>query len=226
MTFVTNEIIINATLAGIGDAQRTYSELTSNSGYFSWAPEYLITVSVAKALRLQCDAVTVWPEHNISDALRDAGAGGGDCRSEDGHRRADLLLYSARDMRPQAIIEIKHNVDRWGRIADDLVRVRETVGSNGAENSFEMAIVAFATTLLSNAGEGKAWRTLGGRLARLADEASSLSDDRWRCFLRAGTLAFNRHEYWAAGAVVLERREQAGRRLPLPPDHRVAAAAW
>lgn len=205
MICATRETIINCTLAGIAEAQRTYASLTHNGGYFSWAPEYLITVSVAKVLGEACGGLAVWPEHNIADAARDAGAvGRGRQPQPDRQRRADLLLYPANDSRPRAIIEIKRNVDRLTRIAADLARVRATVTANGEHNSFELALVAFSTTLISN-GEGSAWATLSHRLSRMARGAADLSTGGWRCYLRTGCLAHDGHEFWSAAAVVLER---------------------
>ena len=110
-------LIVDAVLSGIADAKHTYAAWTRNVGYFAWAPEYLITVSVAKAVWEWCAPLSVWPEYRLMDAMREAGVP--DAHAQlDGNRRADLLLYRE-GSRPHAVVEVKRNVEGWGRIAAD-----------------------------------------------------------------------------------------------------------
>ncbi|MBI5163631.1 MAG: hypothetical protein HY985_06995 [Magnetospirillum sp.] len=210
MTRISKDTIVWAAMAGITEAQRTYAEWTRNIGYFSWAPEYLLTVSIANLLREHCGALTVWPEHSVADAARDAGAAdAGIPQHMAANGRADLLLYWAKSPQPRAVIEVKRNVQSWNCIADDLARARALVLRNGKGNSFQLAMVVFSTTLVSRTDEARAIRTLTGRLARFASSADALSRTDWRCYLRAGDIAGTGEEYWAPAAVVFERRHAA-----------------
>lgn len=199
----SSEQIVDAILSGIADARHTYAAWTRNVGYFAWAPEYLITVSVAKAVWEWCSPVTVWPEFRLMDAIREA------CPVDhpalagrlDGHRRADLLLYREAS-RPHAIVEVKRNVDNWGRIAADVDRMRALM--TGGDSSFQLGVVAFNCTLLGRDGD-KGAAVLKDRLSRMAEAADEFRLPGWNCTLSARGVNYDGHEYWSAGAVVLRR---------------------
>jgi hypothetical protein len=193
-------LIVEAVLAGIADARHTYAAWTRNVGYFAWAPEYLITVSVAQAVWEWCAPLSVWPEYRLMDAMREAGVPDLDAQL-DGNRRADLLLYRE-GSRPHAVVEVKRNVEGWGRIAGDVERLRAMIA--GAESSFQLGIVAFNCTLLGVNGN-KGATVLKERLARLAEAAEGLSLPGWNCQLSARGINWDGHEYWSAAAAVLER---------------------
>ncbi|HTH16469.1 MAG TPA: hypothetical protein VL974_07440 [Magnetospirillum sp.] len=206
-----DRLIVDAVLAGIADAKHTFAAWTRNVGYFAWAPEYLITVSVAKAVWEWCAPLSVWPEYRLVDAMREAGVA--DARL-DGNRRADLLLYRE-GARPHAVVEVKRNVEGWGRIATDVERLRTMVA--GARSSFQLAIVAFNCTLLGT-GSAKGGAVLKDRLSRMAEAADELSLPGWSCGLTARGVNWDGHEYWSAAAVVLRRDADAS--LPSRSTHR------
>lgn len=221
--------IVQAILAGIADARHTYAAWTRNVGYFAWAPEYLITVSVAKAVWEWCAPLTVWPEYRLMDAMREAGMPDGHALPGhlDGNRRADLLLYREAS-RPHAVVEVKRNVEGWGRIAADVERMRTMVA--GAGSSFQLGVVAFNCTLMGREGD-KGAAVLKDRLSRMADAADELTVPGWRCCLAARGVSYDGHEYWSAAAVVLER-EPVHIPVPVrlaprarPPAARLAAQA-
>ncbi|WP_173978469.1 hypothetical protein [Magnetospirillum sp. UT-4] len=172
-------------------------------GYFAWAPEYLITVSVAKAVWEWCAPMSVWPEFRLMDAMRDAGMAGaaGVPGRLDGNRRADLLLYR-NGGRPHAIVEVKRNVEGWSRIAPDVERMQAVVA--GGASSFQLGVVAFnCTQMASSSANGGV--VLKDRLLRMAEAADSLSRPGWRCGLSSRGVSYDGHEYWSAAAVVMER---------------------
>lgn len=197
-------LIVDAVLAGIADAKHTYAAWTRNVGYFAWAPEYLITVSVAKAVWEWCAPLSVWPEYRLTDAMREAGVANGPLQSE-GNRRADLLLYRE-GSRPHAVVEVKRNVENWGRIAGDVERLRTMVV--GRKSSFQLGIVAFNCTMLGGDGTRGAG-VLKDRLSRMAETAHGISLPGWRCGLLARGINWDGHEYWSAAAVVLSRETEA-----------------
>jgi hypothetical protein len=212
MDMNNGSLIVDAVLAGIADARHTYAAWTRNAGYFAWAPEYLITVSVAKAVWDWCAPLSVWPEHRLMDAMRDAGVP--DLQAQlDGNRRADLLLYR-QGSRPHAVVEVKRNVEGWGRIASDIDRMSVMLASPAS--SFQLGIVAFNCTLLAASGV-KGPAVLKDRLARLAEAAESVSVPGWRCRLSARGVSWDEHEYWSAAAVVLERERPAAEPITCRP---------
>ncbi|MCR6630060.1 MAG: hypothetical protein NVV74_08400 [Magnetospirillum sp.] len=211
-------LIVDAVLAGIADAKHTYAAWTRNVGYFAWAPEYLITVSVAKALWEWCAPLSVWPEYRVQDAMREAGVADGHAQL-DGNRRADLLLYRE-GSRPHAVVEVKRNVEGWGRIAADVERLRTMIASD--RSSFQLGIVAFNCTMLG-AGGPKGAGVLRERLSRMALAADGLSLPGWRCGMSARGVNWDGHEYWSAAAVVLSR--ESGARQPCRTKHSPCARA-
>lgn len=197
-----NGSIISAALAGIVEARHTYASWTRNVGYFSWAPEYLMTVSVAQAIWEWCAPLTVWPEFRLNDALREAAPPHRRAAvAAESHRRADLLLYDA-SARPHAIIELKRNVEGWGRIADDVERMRQVLAAPGS--SFQLGMVAFNSTLIGN-GRTKGGAVLTERLGRLADQADAIRLRGWRCRMTSSRVGFDGHEHWSAAALILEK---------------------
>lgn len=205
MAFPENGVIVDAVLDGIGDARQTYADWTRNGGYFAWAPEYLLTVSVANALWEICGPISVWPEYRLSDALRDAGIPADHAMPVrlEGNRRADLVI-SGMDSRPHTIVEIKRNVDGWGRIAADVDRLRSMMAA--PSSSLMRGIVAFSCTLIRNS---RGTAILHDRLSRMAEAAEELSRPGWRCRLRFNPIQWDGLEYWSAAAVILERNTQA-----------------
>jgi hypothetical protein len=197
--------IVSAVLAGVVEARHTYAAWTGNGGYFAWAPEYLLTVSVAQAVWDWCAPLTVWPEFRLGDAVRDSGP---TCSratvqlAQGDNRRADLLIYG-RDLRPCAVVEIKRNVDGWGRIADDVERLCSVVARKSS--SFELGVVAFNCTHMAPAG-GRGRGVLADRLRRLGDFAGKVRRPGWNCRLISGRIDHDGHEYWSAAVVVVERK--------------------
>ncbi len=198
----TNSAIIDAVLAGVADARHTYSAWTRNGGYFSWAPEYLITVSVAQSLWEWCAPLTVWPEFRLSDALRDTSRNSPDAFNRvEATRRADLLLYRGGPS-PHAIVEVKRNVDGWAKIAADVERLRTTMMIPAS--SFQLGLVAFSCTLIGGS-KAKGGSIMKDRLSRMADCVDDIRLSGWNCRLIARGVNFDGHEHWAAAAVVLEK---------------------
>jgi hypothetical protein len=193
-------------MEGIAEAKSTYSAWTARGAYFAWVPEYVITVSVARTLSQWCSWLTVWPEYRLADAMRDAGMGGGPRCHVGDNRRADLLLCWGGD-RPRALIEVKRNVESWARIATDVERLQTLLSTADGPGSFELGMVAFSSTVPGNGHDCRALDRLNDRLARVAALARSITLPGWRCGFRSRTAEFDGHEYWAAGAVVLERLE-------------------
>ncbi|MBF0324701.1 hypothetical protein [Magnetospirillum moscoviense] len=205
--------IVSAVLAGVVEARHTYAAWTANGGYFSWAPEYLITVSVAQAVWDWCAPLTVWPEFPLGDAARDsapAGPGAPGRAWLDGNRRVDLLIYRG-GSRPHAVVEIKRNVDGWGRISGDLDRMRSLLAGEGG--SFQLGVVAFSCTYMAPA-EPRERERFVSRLRRMAEAAEAVDEPGWRCRLTAGGINHDGHEYWSAAAVVMERADPERRRSP------------
>lgn len=202
MTTGTNTALVNAVLSGVADARQTYATWTRDGGYFAWAPEYLLTVSVAQSIWEWCAPLTVWPEFRLTDALREACPGNQrrPARTATG-RRADLLVYRGTPQ-PHAIVEIKRNVDGWGKIAADVERLRTTLAAPGA--SFQLGMVAFSSTLIGG-NQAKGGAILQDRLARLADCVDHIRLPGWHCRLTTRAIHFDGHEHWSAAAVVLEK---------------------
>ena len=207
-----NVTIVNAILSGIADARHTYAAWTRNGGYFAWAPEYLLTVSVAQSLWEWCAPAAVWPEFRLSDAVREAGRPSQQGSRADWARRADILMY--RDSRqPHAIIEIKRNIDGWSKIAADVERLRTVL--TAPHSSFQLGVVAFNCTQMERP-ESKGGTMLRHRLTRMAECADDIRLPGWQCYLSARGINFDGHEHWSAAAIVIEKSPQKMLAKPRP----------
>lgn len=114
--------VVRTALAGIGDAQAEYEEW---SNFRLWiAPEYLVTTSIARALRKLDGVGYVTMEKSVKEAIKEARGNWQGRRSEGlpEKGRFDLVVWN-QSIDPRVIIEVKAAVEGYSTIAGDVKKV-------------------------------------------------------------------------------------------------------
>lgn len=143
---VSLEKIVSASLKGIVKAQKDYV-LWCNEWLWC-APEYLLTVYVAKEIAKLEGSKLLTLENSALAAIKDAGARGpGNLHSdirENG--RFDILLWWANGA-PRAVIEIKNQVTNARKIISDVNRIVQVLHRNKEASSIDFGAIVFYTSL-------------------------------------------------------------------------------
>ena len=132
--------IANACLDGIDKSFKEYEDWSD--GWWLWkAPEYLLTVNIAKELWKMEGSKYITLEDNIKETLKNANASlkgrtSGYMRS---NGRADIILWWG-NYTPRAIIEVKHRVYKFGSYVSDVDRIIEMLKK---DSEIQFGIVAF-----------------------------------------------------------------------------------
>jgi hypothetical protein len=132
---------------GIGNARRLYESLTNERGWLSEAPEYLITVEIARVLGKHLKNRHVNMECSVREAMLDAGSTRKG-RPRTTHRRNgrfDILL-SRKGGKPWCIIEVKSPAMTRKVLTNDIKRIRDTLIHRKTHgSSISCAALAFYT---------------------------------------------------------------------------------
>ena len=126
MGTISKKDIVNASLSGIEKSYIEYMEWS----YDEWlwrAPEYLLTVNIAKELWSLDGPKYITLEDNVKKTLKLAKAKikGGLSKGMRANGRADIILWWGSKGTPRAIIEVKHRVYKFANIQEDLDRIIE-----------------------------------------------------------------------------------------------------
>lgn len=119
----------NAILGAIAGASRTYEKLT-NGDWLDWAPEYFVTVEIARKLGKE---VPVSLEVSTVQTMQSGAAKGKGKHHKvlDGLKRFDIVCYEKTgDQLPRAIVEVKHPYyGVIGRLENDIKRIAVAVAN-------------------------------------------------------------------------------------------------
>lgn len=117
--------IVNATLSGIINSQKQYDKWSGGIWLFN-APEYIITMNVAKRISEVNGPKFITLENNSSDALSDAGVRGRGRLPRDIIKkgRVDIILWWGNDT-PRAAIEIKKYIYDFTKYEKDIKRIKQ-----------------------------------------------------------------------------------------------------
>jgi len=200
---IRQDVIIEAVLDGIEEAEKTY-EQWSGGASLAFTAEHLINAFIAKSIMKVSGAKFITVEQSCKGAI-EAACGKRKGRLAHATRsggRIDLLLWWAKDL-PRAAIEIKNNVYSYeGQCAADIDRIAKLL-LIGTENSLQFGLFVF----YSSVADGKI-KTAKQKLENRYRTILSRAQSAWGQSLRIeGT---NRvHEYgdgaWVDACVVLRR---------------------
>ena len=153
---ISKQNAVNACLKGIEKSFNEYYKWSGNNdacGEWLWnAPEYLITVNIAKELSKNSTFLTL--EDNVDYVLKHAGKKTGrdsERLRKDG--RVDIILWK-KECKPNAVVEVKHRVySKTKNIEVDIKRITEMLKKS---ESLDFGILAmYVDQRLKNADEVK-----------------------------------------------------------------------
>ncbi|RLA75575.1 MAG: hypothetical protein DRG78_20515 [Epsilonproteobacteria bacterium] len=137
------KIITKTILEGIKKAEYDYQEWSD--GEWLWrAPEYLLTVYVAKQLAKLKYNKFITLENSTKDAMEIADAlGNGSLNSKiRKNGRVDILLWWAKGD-PRAVIELKNSVYGYKKIEKDVHRVCHMLKKESKKSTLQFGVISF-----------------------------------------------------------------------------------
>lgn len=144
---ISMDEVAKCVLDGLENAHKEYFEWSD--GEYIWsAPEYLLTVNIAKELKKSKEVKYLTLEDNVEYILENANV---ECKGEihkalrkDG--RFDIVLWGSdkEPTPPIAIVEVKNKVYCFGRIEEDIERIKQTLLM--MQSTIEFGLMAFYAT--------------------------------------------------------------------------------
>ncbi|WP_200762491.1 hypothetical protein [Nitrosophilus alvini] len=153
MSRIGKEEILKACTQGIKNSYEEYLEWSSDEWLWN-APEYLLTVNIAKELwKIEKDAKFITLEDNVRATLKNADATikGGISDQARANGRSDIVFWWGKGT-PRGIIEVKNAVYSKKHIDEDLKRLY-TVLEN--ESDIEFGLTAFYVDRHLESGDAK-----------------------------------------------------------------------
>jgi len=137
---VTKNEILQACLNGIENSFHEYLEWSGDEWLWN-APEYLLTVNIAKELASVEKNKYITLEDNVRTTLKraDAHIKGKLSKRTRSNGRSDIILWWANGT-PRGIIEVKNAVLRFKNIQIDVDRIQEVLKK---DSSIEFGVIAF-----------------------------------------------------------------------------------
>lgn len=141
MAKISMNEVVDATLLGI---EKSYFEYKCwSADEWLWrAPEYFLTVNIAKEIWNLNGPKYITLEDNIKDTLHSAESKikGRLSQYMRSNGRADIILWWGNKGTPRAIIEVKHRVYKFTNIQEDLDRIIEVLKK---ESHLQFSITTF-----------------------------------------------------------------------------------
>jgi len=140
MSKITYDEILDSCIKGIKTSFNEYLEWSE--GEWLWnAPEYLLTVNIAKSLWKINKNKFITLEDSVKEIIKTAGAY---TKEKEAKRiraggRSDIILWWAKGT-PRGIIEVKNSVFNFNHIKDDLERI---IGILKKKSDIELGVITF-----------------------------------------------------------------------------------
>ena len=197
--------VIKKTLSGIAKAQRDY-KVWSGGSWLWEAPEYMLTVYIAKELRTISGSIYLTFESNVRRTLKDAGGMGRGKISEAVRLggRSDIVLWRSNGS-PRSVIEVKNQVsDSATEIKQDIIRINTMLRNR--DNSFQCGLIAFYTSSRDRGGDGeKARSTIKKRLKNIECKAQNILGENGRLSKHDSNIRVDGDSAWVASVLQIQR---------------------
>ncbi len=147
--------VVDSTLKAIIDSHEEYIEWSD--GEWLWnAPEYLLTVNIAKELNRIDKNKYITLEDNVRKTMDIAKATGAGRMHPDVREngRFDIVLWWAGGT-PRAVIEVKNSVCTYENIKIDVTRIKEVLNRKTDLSDFQFGLIAFYISINYSKGSGK-----------------------------------------------------------------------
>ncbi|WP_148208419.1 hypothetical protein [Solidesulfovibrio magneticus] len=203
---ISKESCAEAVIKGIKKAQRNYEQWSG--GDWVWtAAEYMLTVYVAKEIYAIDGTKYVTIEHNVLQAINDAGAiaPGPKPKNARVRGRFDILLWWASEY-PRAVVEIKNQPYGSDVCTKDFNRIDEVLRIRKEESSLEFGMFGFYTSAIGNC-EKSATDKVVNKIRNIKQLAIDTIGRNCKIKLFHSKIYTDKHESaWAAGCLLIERR--------------------
>ena len=206
---VPMKAVIKKTLSGIAKAQRDYEAWSG--GLWLWqAPEYMLTMYIAKELWTMPGSKHLTLESNVKRTLEDAGGMGRGKISEAARLggRSDIVLWWWSNDMPRAVIEVKNQVsDSATEIKQDIKRISTMLRKR--DNSFQCGLVAFYTSRWDREGDGEGARsTIKDRLVNIKQETRKILGKEHRLSRHDSRIRVDGDSAWVASVLQIQRAHE------------------
>lgn len=192
--------IIKSTLDGIDESMNIYQ--TWSDGEWLWnAPEYFITVKIAENISKIYGTKYITLEDNVETTLNLAKAKGSTSDVSRKNGRFDIVVWGKKG-RPRAIVEVKRNVYRAGKIEEDIERIQEVLKRKKSTSTIEFGLIAFYT----NRGYKKknAKQNVENKMDKMLKEIQEkYTDINFEMFFRGNEIIEDDTDAWASVVILM-----------------------
>ena len=196
--------VIKKTLSGIVKAQKDY-ETWSGGYWLCVAPEYMLTMYIAKEIWAIPGSKYLTLESNVRENMSEAG-GFGKGRLPENVRpdgRSDITLWWP-DATPRAIIEVKKQISTVTQIKDDIGRIKYTLRNRG--NTFRCGLIAFYTSLGDRGEDRKQVKSrIKERLGVIESGTRDILEAKYRLSRRDTDIIVDGDSAWVASVLKIQR---------------------
>lgn len=197
---VKREETAKTIIKGIKSAQREYEKMSEY--WLEEGAEYLITVSVARALWKKFGDGTVMVEGSSDEMRKDAGAKKGRPPKSVKGKRYDIVLYF-KNGDPRAVIEIKGREDSRAGLLKDVKRIMDALKAS----KVRFGAVGFYYS--AEDGDQKSAKDkikyYVGNLDKEVQKMSNYGEKKWEVNLIKSTTCDAEECAWLAGCITIER---------------------
>lgn len=214
MPKIKREEVIREVLGAYKDSQKEYENWTGGSWLWE-APEYLITVNIAKRLwelRKRTSRCYITLEYQVAKALEDSGARGRGKleRKIRENGKTDIILWHACGS-PRALIEVKNQIYSTAAYKKDIDRIRGLLCKNPDKSSLEFGLISFYES--ANSGKRKtAEEKVKARIEARLEECRRVADEslKQKAHLSEMHSINNGKSVWQAVCIELSKRFSCG----------------
>jgi len=200
---ISIEDIVEATLSGIKKSHEQYEDWSG--GYWLWeAPEYLITINVAKKISELAGSKYITLENNTKTAISEAGALGKGRLPLDIRERGkfDILLWYA-NKTPRAVIEIKNFIYDINQYENDIKRIKELLKRKASESSLQFGLLAFCNSA-DNGPRKSAKEKIQDKIKSIEKNVRNILGDNFETDLRNSKIYEIANSAWCASCLLIK----------------------
>ena len=198
--------IVNAVHDGYIESQKCYREWSG--GYWLWsAPEYLITVNVAKKISDIEGPKFITIENKSCSAIEDAGARGAGrlCHDIRENGRIDILVWWGNDT-PRGIIEIKNQIFSNEQYEKDIKRIKGFLNRKSENSSIQFGIFSFYDS--AESGKKSAFHKIEDKIKKVTSNSREILGGEFTVKLfKTEIFEEVKDNAWAAACLLIMRKK-------------------
>jgi hypothetical protein len=194
----------DAMIRGMAAAQKDYEDWSTC--WLDEAPEYMATVSVARALAKVRGNGFVTLESSAKATIAEAGAKGRGrvSASVRANGRFDVVVHTSHGY-PRIVIEVKRHVSRFEQIRRDVDRVVGVVTRNRAASSISFGAIAFLVWLKDDHTFNASER-VRKTIENLGESAAEAAGEKVKVVVNHSPVHVEDDRAWSAVAIAIKPR--------------------